>query len=222
MICASDNLHENFENEKGEIDMTKKKTKKNEKEKLKQEKLERETREEEVANENEENENADESVDVEKLLEKIKILEEDRDRLSDLLKRKMAEFENYKKRTEQEISNIYKYAAEGFLKKIVSVYDDLARSLAHADEKSDMKALVEGLKMVFDKFTKALEEEGVKKIDAVGKEFDYELHEALMQQPSDEAEPNTVLHEVEPGYTYKDKVLKHTKVIVSQATDNEE
>ncbi len=200
--------------------MSKKKTKKEEKEKLKQE---------EKAAENEANNNAEETAeketeetDVQKLLDKIKTLEEDRDRLSDLLKRKMAEFENYKKRTETEISNIYKYAAEGFLKKIIAVYDDLARSLEHASEKSDMKALIEGLQMVFDKFTKTLEEEGVKKIEAKGKEFDYELHEALMQQPSDEVEPNTVLHEVEPGYTYKDKVLKHTKVIVSQATENEE
>lgn len=204
--------------------MSKKKTKKEEKEKLKREESEiesEETNEEKNGQEESGKENAEE-YDTEKLLEKIKTLEEDRDRLSDLLKRKMAEFENYKRRTEQEISNIYKYAAEGFIKKIIAVYDDLSRSLEHASEKSDMKALIEGLKMVFDKFTKTLEEEGVKKIEAKGKEFDYELHEALMQQPSNEVEPNTVLHEVEPGYTYKDKVLKHTKVIVSQAAENEE
>ncbi len=204
--------------------MSKKKTKKEEKEKLKREESEiesEETNEEKNGQEESGKENAEE-YDTEKLLEKIKTLEEDRDRLSDLLKRKMAEFENYKRRTEHEISNIYKYAAEGFIKKIIAVYDDLSRSLEHASEKSDMKALIEGLKMVFDKFTKTLEEEGVKKIEAKGKEFDYELHEALMQQPSNEVEPNTVLHEVEPGYTYKDKVLKHTKVIVSQAVENEE
>ncbi len=204
--------------------MSKKKTKKTE-EKAKEKQNEQELKKEEQAhNEQEVNSRTEENEEasVEKLLEKIKILEEDRERLSDLLKRKMAEFENYKRRTEQEISNIYKYAAEGFIKKIIAVYDDLARSLAHADEKNDMKALIDGLKMVFDKFTKTLEEEGVKKIEAEGKEFDYELHEALMQQPSDEVEPNTVLQEIEPGYTYKDKVLKHTKVIVSQGTDNEE
>lgn len=205
--------------------MSKKKTKKTE-EKAKEKQNEQELKQEEQVHE-EKNERSEESekkeeMSVEKLLEKIKVLEEDRERLSDLLKRKMAEFENYKRRTEQEISNIYKYAAEGFIKKIIAVYDDLARSLAHADEKNDMKALIDGLKMVFDKFTKTLEEEGVKKIEAEGKEFDYELHEALMQQPSDEVEPNTVLQEIEPGYTYKDKVLKHTKVIVSQGTDNEE
>ncbi len=202
--------------------MSKKKTqRKEEKEKLKREEVQ--NAETEQKEEEQENEKQNEKeTDVQKLLEKIKVLEEDRERLSDLLKRKMAEFDNYKKRTEQEISNIYKYAAEDFIRKIISVYDDLARSLEHASEKSDMNALIEGLKMVFDKFTKTLEEEGVKKIEAKGKEFDYELHEALMQQPSNEVEPNTVLQEIEPGYTYKDKVLKHTKVIVSQAAENED
>ncbi len=190
------------------------------KEKEKVEKIE-EQNVEETKSESQEN-NETEEFDVNKLLEKIKILEEDRERLADLLKRKVAEFENYKRRTEQEISNIYKYAAEGFIKKIISVYDDLARSLEHANENSDIKALIEGLQMVYEKFTKTLEEEGVKKIEAHGKEFDYELHEALMQQPSEEHEPNTVIQEIEPGYTYKDKVLKHTKVIVSQAPEKED
>jgi molecular chaperone GrpE len=203
--------------------MPRKKTKREEKEKqMKQEKVEEQKNQNEAETQKEENQSEENNTDVESLLNKIKTLEEDRDRLSDLLKRKVAEFENYKRRTEQEISNIYKYAAEGFIKKIIAVYDDLARSLEHASEKSDINSLIEGLKMVFDKFTKTLEEEGVKRIEAKGKEFDYELHEALMQQPSNEVEPNTVLQEVEPGYTYKDKVLKHTKVIVSQAADNEE
>ena len=206
--------------------MPKKKTKKEEKEKQKQQN--EQVKDEELETEAQESENSSdnkkekEEIDVEKLHNKIKILEEDRERLSDLLKRKAAEFENYKRRTEQEISNLLKYAAEDFIKKIIAVYDDLTRSLEHAKEDGDVKALIEGLKMVHDKFTKTLEDEGVKKIEALGKEFDYELHEALMQQPSDEVEPNTVLHEVEPGYTYKDKVLKHTKVIVSQANENEE
>ena len=63
---------------------------------------------------------------------------------------------------------------------------------------------------------KALDEQGVKKIDAVGKLFDVDFHEALMQRPDDSVEPHTVLEEIEKGYTYKDKVLRHSKVIVSE------
>ncbi len=157
-----------------------------------------------------------------KLEERIKELEEDNKRLSDLLQRKVAEFENYKRRTEAEINNIFKYAAEPFIKKILTIYDDLGRSIEHADEKSDIKSFAEGIKMVYSNFKKLLEEEGVKKIEALGKEFDFNLHEALMRQESDDVEPNTVLHEVEPGYTYKDKVIKHTKVVVSQEKEEQE
>jgi molecular chaperone GrpE len=188
-------------------DEKKEKMKKDEKEKLEKKDINKE-------NSNEENREKQETKSLEK---KISELEEDKKRLSDLLQRKVAEFENYKRRTENDINNIYKYAAEPFIRKVLAVFDDLGRSVSHADENGgDSKSFSDGVKMVYENFKKLLEEEGVKKIDAVGKEFDFNFHEALMRQESDEVEPNTVLHEVEPGYTYKDKVLKHTKVIVSQ------
>ena len=70
--------------------------------------------------------------------------------------------------------------------------------------------------MVLDKFTKVFEEIGIKKMETKGKEFDFNFHEALLQQPADNIPANTVIDEVEPGYFYKDKVIKHAKVIVSQ------
>ena len=138
--------------------------------------------------------------------------------------RKAAEFENYKRRTENDQLNLIKYSAESFILKVLPVYDDLSRSVNHLNESNDA-SIKEGLKLVFDKFTKILSEQGIQKIDAKGKEFDVDFHEALMQQPSEDFPPNTILEEVEAGYTYKDKVIRHSKVIVSQeppATTSEE
>ncbi len=146
-------------------------------------------------------------------------LEEKIQNLQDTLLRKAAEFENYKRRTENDQLNLIKYAAESFILKILPIYDDLQRSVDHLDE-SNIDSLKEGLKLVLDKFSKTLDEQGVKKLETKGKEFDVEFHEALMQQPSNEVPPNTVLEEVESGYSYKDKVIRHAKVIVSQEAEN--
>ena len=72
------------------------------------------------------------------------------------------------------------------------------------------------MKLVLNKFTKTFEEQGIKKIESKGKEFDVDFHDALLQQPSADVPPDTVLEEVEPGYMFKDKVIKHAKVIVSK------
>jgi len=155
--------------------------------------------------------------------ERVEELEKKNEELNDRLIRRLAEFENYKKRTDLEKSEIFKYAAESFIVKVLAVHEDLQRSLSHIDDENK-DALRDGLKLVAEKFTQILDEQGVKKIDSVGKEFDHEYHEALLQQPSEEFPANTVISEVESGYMYKDKVLKHAKVIVSQevAADVEE
>jgi len=167
---------------------------------------------------------ADEMLDVEeeevaepevKKEVSISELEEKILKLEDTLLRKAAEFENYKRRTENDQLNLFKYAAESFILKILPVYDDLGRSVSHLSE-SNTNSLKEGLKLVYDKFTKILDEQGVEKLDVKGKEFDVEFHEALMQQSSNEVAANTVLEEIEAGYIYKDKVIKHAKVVVSQ------
>ena len=151
--------------------------------------------------------------------ERIAELEEKNTELNDRLLRRSAEFENFKRRTENDQLNLLKYAAESFILKILPVYDDLNRSLDHIDDDNNKDSLREGLKMVADKFSKVLDEQGVKRIEVKGKEFDHDYHEALLRQPSDDVPANTVLEEVEAGYMYKDKVLKHAKVIVSQGND---
>ena len=157
---------------------------------------------------------------LEETLEKLSQLEKDNQELKDSLLRKVAEFENYKRRTEKDQLNFLEYAAESFIIKILPIYDDLNRSIEHLDEAKDIDSIKQGLKLVLEKFKKTLEDQGIKKIEAKDKEFDFNYHEALMQQNSDDVPPNTVLQEVEPGYMYKDKVIRHSKVIVSQ--DNEE
>lgn len=149
------------------------------------------------------------------LKEKILELEKQNAELKDTLLRKVAEFENFKRRNENEQINLIKYAAEPFVKNILSVYDDLERSLIHIDEPNNFESTKKGLQLVFEKFTKVLESQGVKKIDAKGQPFDVHLHEALMQQPVEGVEPHTVLDVIEPGYIFKDKVIRHAKVIVS-------
>jgi molecular chaperone GrpE len=153
--------------------------------------------------------------------EKIKELEEKIQSLEDTLLRKIAEFENYKRRTENDQMNLLKYAAESFILKILPVYDDLQRSINHLNEDNN-DSVKEGLKLVLNKFTKVFDEQGIKKIEAKGEEFDVEYHEALMQQPNNELPSNTVLEEIEAGYLYKDKVIRHAKVIVSQNTGSDE
>ncbi|HEX2961996.1 MAG: nucleotide exchange factor GrpE [Bacteroidota bacterium] len=163
-----------------------------------------------------------ESTEFKALREESENLTKEVAELKDKLLRRAAEFENYKRRTEQEQLNWLKYAAESFIVKILPVYDDLERSLAHAKDANNVDAIKEGLNMVLNKFSKVLEEQGVKKIDAKGKPFDFNFHEALLQQNVPGIAPHTVIEVVEPGYIYKDKVIRHAKVIVSDENSSAE
>ena len=159
---------------------------------------------------------AEQMLDESEKDKKITELETQLQELKDTLLRKAAEFENYKRRTENEQMNLLKYAAENFIVKLLPIIDDFERSLQHIDDAQDKEAIKQGIKLVYDKLMKLLDEQGVKKIDAVGKPFDVEFHEALMQRKDDSVEPHTVLDEVEKGYLYKDKVIRHSKVVVSE------
>ena len=138
-------------------------------------------------------------------------------RLKDTLLRKMAEFENYKRRTDSEISSYIKYASEKLIKELIPVYDDLGRSIdsINKGETKDFDTLKTGIALIYDKFKNVLEKEGLKEIDSLGKEFDVDLSSALMQVPSKDVKPNTVIEVIEKGYKLKDKVVKHEKVLVS-------
>ena len=177
----------------------------------------------ESENENSEFEDALKHIETElkSTQEKNIELEKQLNEYKDSLLRKAAEFENFKRRIDVEQSNLFKYAAEPFIKNILPVYDDLERSLSHIGDENSFESLKKGLEMVFDKFSKILEQQGVKRIEAKGKPFDVDLHEALMQQPADGVPPHTVLDVIEQGYVYKDKVIRHAKVIVSAETSSQ-
>ncbi len=171
--------------------------------------------------ENEKTQGEEESIpetESENLEERVAELEEKNGELNDRLLRRAAEFENYKRRTDNEKTALFKYAAEPFILKVLPIYDDLKRSMEHIDD-DNLESVREGFKMITDKFAQVLDGQGVKKMETTGKEFDYEYHEALLQQPSNDVPANIIIEEVESGYTYKDKVLKHAKVIVSQGKE---
>jgi len=154
--------------------------------------------------------------------EKISQLETEVSELKDKLLRKAAEFENYKRRTENDQINLLNYAAESFIQKLLPVVDDFERSLQHVDDAQEVDAIKKGLKLIYDKLMKVLDEQGIKKMESVGQPFNVDYHEALLQRPDDSVEPHTVLEEVEKGYIYKDKVIRHAKVIVSEEIRKEQ
>ena len=168
-----------------------------------------------------EEDSKEEEVVESELENKVAQLEEEVSELKEKLLRKAAEFENYKRRTENDQINLITYAAESFIQKLLPVVDDFERSMEHIEEAQDINAIKQGLKLIYDKLLKVLDEQGVKKIDAVGQPFNVDYHEALMQRADDSVEPYTVLDEVEKGYLYKDKVIRHAKVIVSEAKSDE-
>jgi molecular chaperone GrpE len=161
------------------------------------------------------------SKELEEAKKKIEELEKKVSELNDSYLRKVAEFENYKRRTENDQLNLVKYAAENFILNILPIFDDLGRSLKHIKEEDSFESTKKGLEMVYDKFGKVLESQGVKRMEVKGKEFDFNFHEALMQQKVEGVPPHTVIEEVEPGYMYKDKVIRHAKVIVSQESSDD-
>jgi len=162
----------------------------------------------------------------EKEIEELKLhftkSETEKKELQDRLLRKVAEFDNYKRRTENEFSNLFKYAAENFIKKILPVVDDFERSLKHVAETENTSSVTDGVKLIYDKLMKILDDQGVKKMESVGKPFDVHFHEALLQRKDEQQPPHSVLDELETGYLYQDKVIRHAKVIVNEDFHTEE
>lgn len=132
--------------------------------------------------------------------------------LTDRLKRSMAEFDNFRKRTEKEKASMYIIGAREIVEKILPVVDNFERGLAQAPEED---AFAEGIRMIYKQLMTTLEELGVKPIEAVGKEFDPDFHNAVMHVEDEEAGENIVVEEFQKGYTYKDFVVRHSMVKVA-------
>ena len=128
----------------------------------------------------------------------------------------MAEFDNFRKRTIIEKGEIIKTATERAMKDILPVVDDFERGLAAMKESDNAEALREGIELIYNKFIKYLEQNGVKAIDSTGADFDTEFHEAVALLPMGEEKAGKVIDTVAKGYTLGDKVIRYAKVAVGQ------
>lgn len=134
--------------------------------------------------------------------------------LEDKVKRQLAEFENFRNRTEKEKHAMFETGAKSVVEKILPVVDNFERGLATVPEDKKEDPFVDGMMHVYKQLLTELENLGVKPIEAVGQEFDPNLHNAVMQVESEEYESGTVAQELQKGYTYRDSVVRHSMVAV--------
>lgn len=156
-----------------------------------------------------EEETSDEDTKKKKKDKKDEQIEE----LTDKVKRQMAEFENFRKRSEKEKTQMYEIGAKSTLEKILPVVDNFERGLAGVEESDDPFA--QGMQMIYKQLMTSLEEVGVTAIEAVGKEFDPEFHNAVMHVEDENFGENEVVEELQKGYMYRESVLRHSMVKVA-------
>ena len=143
------------------------------------------------------------------LLDKVAALE-------DKVKRQMAEFDNFRKRTSKEKEQMFSMGEKNVIEKILPVVDNFERGLTSIPEEEKGSPVASGMEMIYKQLRKVLEDLGVKEIEAVGKEFDPNFHNAVMQVESEEYESGVVAQEFIKGYMYRDQVIRHSMVGVAQ------
>ncbi len=143
-------------------------------------------------------------------------LKEKVEELEDRVKRQMAEFDNFRKRTEKEKTAMFETGAKSVIEKILPVVDNFERGLASVPEEERDGAIAQGMQMIYKQLMTELENLDVKPIPAVGEEFNPEFHNAVMQTESEEFESGTIAQELQKGYTYRDSVVRHSMVAVVQ------
>jgi molecular chaperone GrpE len=144
-------------------------------------------------------------------------LQEEKAELNDKFVRLFAEFDNYKKRTAKERLEILQTASKSLIVKLLPVVDDFERALDFSKSATEIKAVVEGDELIFQKLKGILESEGLKPIIAKGEEFDTDFHEAITKIPApDEDSKGKIVDEVEKGYTLSDKVIRFSKVVIGE------
>lgn len=159
-------------------------------------------------------ENAEATADAEETSSADDKYKKQIEELNDKCLRQMAEFENFRNRTDKEKQQMFETGAKSVIEKILPVVDNFERGLdALTDEDKDSK-FAEGMKMIYKQLMDELEKMEVKPIEAVGAEFDPNLHNAVMQSESDEYESGIVSQELQKGYTYRDQVVRHSMVAV--------
>ena len=141
-------------------------------------------------------------------------LKEKIEELEDRVKRQMAEFDNFRKRTDKEKTAMFETGAKSVIEKILPVVDNFERGLASVPEDEKGGAFAQGMEMIYKKLLTELENLDVKPIAAVGEEFNPEFHNAVMQVQSEEYESGIIAQELQKGYTYRDTVVRHSMVAV--------
>ena len=144
-----------------------------------------------------------------KYKEEIKTLKEKYVRL-------LAEYDNYRKRSSREIQSILFTANENLVKEILPIIDNLDRATVHREKTTTLEEYVKGISLIEDQLRDILLRAGLKHIEAVGQPFDPNLHEAIHQMDSDDHESGIVINETDKGYLFSDKVIRHSKVVVSK------
>ena len=147
---------------------------------------------------------------------KAEELKEQIDQLQDKCMRQMAEFENFRKRSEKEKSAMFETGAKSVIEKILPVVDNFERGLAAIPEEEKGSPFADGMNMIYRQLMTELDNMGVKPIEAVGQEFNPDLHNAVMQVESQEFESGVIAQELQKGYTYHDSVVRHSMVAVAQ------
>ncbi|KAA3609865.1 MAG: nucleotide exchange factor GrpE [Calditrichaeota bacterium] len=160
--------------------------------------------------------NVKETKQVKDLKEKLAASSEEQEKLKDQLLRKMAEFDNYKRRTEKEFIENIQSASKELIEELLPVIDDFQRSINHAVSEKEKSTLLDGVQLVYKNLMKALTKRGLTEIEAIGTEFNPDEHDALMQVDSDKFESGFVVDEHQKGYKLNEKVLRHAQVLVSK------
>lgn len=138
------------------------------------------------------------------------------DELNDRLMRQIAEFDNFRKRTEKEKSQMYMVGASEVIEKLLPVVDNFERGMAAMTEEEKTTAFAQGIELVYKQLMTTLSDLGVTPIEAVGAEFNPDFHNAVMQAPSEEYESGIVIQELQKGYVYKEKVIRYSMVMVAE------
>jgi molecular chaperone GrpE len=163
-----------------------------------------------------------ETADGEALLDKYRELEAELSEAQEQVLRTAADAENFKKRLQREKEEQTRYANESFMRELLTVIDNLERALEHSETGSSQGGLVEGLTMTLKGFLDTLARFGCTQVEATGKPFDPNFHEAVSQEESADHEPNTVLKELQKGYTLKERLLRPAMVLVSKRSSQQE
>ncbi|MCK5126488.1 MAG: nucleotide exchange factor GrpE [candidate division Zixibacteria bacterium] len=148
--------------------------------------------------------------------------EEPRESESERYMRLAAEFDNYKKRTAREFGDIIKRANFRLLQSLVEIADNFERAIESKEDGNNIEGYKKGVELIYSQLAELLKKENISSIEAVGKAFDPNLHEAMMQQESDEYDEGIVIMDVQKGYQLDDKVLRHARVIVSSGKKKSE